>query len=139
MGKGFALRWSQNNDVIVGSRDAARASESAMEYTNLAKEAFGEIKDERLLCALEAGRDAGGQATESGEPLAERSAVLMVRGDDVVEDLDLRVDASDDAIGDLRRVHAAYVPYLPYYHLRARDPAHTPPQDVWARDNLGKN
>ena len=44
MGKGFALRWSQNFDVIIGSRDAARASESAVEYTNLAKEAFGEIK-----------------------------------------------------------------------------------------------
>ncbi|ABX12076.1 NADPH-dependent F420 reductase [Nitrosopumilus maritimus] len=44
MGKGFALRWSQNHDVIVGSRDATRASESAVEYTNLAKEAFGEIK-----------------------------------------------------------------------------------------------
>ena len=44
MGKGFALRWSQNHDVIVGSRDASRASDSAKEYTNLAKEAFGEIK-----------------------------------------------------------------------------------------------
>ncbi len=44
MGKGFALRWSQNHDVIVGSRDAARASESATEYYNMAKEAFGEIK-----------------------------------------------------------------------------------------------
>ena len=44
MGKGFALRWSQNHNVIVGSRDASRASESATEYTNLAKEAFGEIK-----------------------------------------------------------------------------------------------
>ena len=44
MGKGFALRWSQNFDVIIGSRDATRASESAIEYTNLAKEAFGEIK-----------------------------------------------------------------------------------------------
>ena len=44
MGKGFALRWSQNNDVIIGSRDAGRASESAVEYTTLAKEAFGEIK-----------------------------------------------------------------------------------------------
>jgi NADPH-dependent F420 reductase len=44
MGKGFALRWSQNHDVIVGSRDAARASESATEYSNMAKEAFGEIK-----------------------------------------------------------------------------------------------
>jgi len=44
MGKGFALRWSQNHDVIIGSRDASRASDSAVEYTNLAKEAFGEIK-----------------------------------------------------------------------------------------------
>ena len=44
MGKGFALRWSQNFDVIIGSRDATRASESAIEYSNLAKEAFGEIK-----------------------------------------------------------------------------------------------
>jgi Predicted dinucleotide-binding enzymes len=44
MGKGFALRWSQNHDVIIGSRDATRAAESAVEYTNLAKESFGEIK-----------------------------------------------------------------------------------------------
>ena len=44
MGKGFALRWSQNHDVIVGSRDATRASESASEYSKMAKEAFGEIK-----------------------------------------------------------------------------------------------
>ena len=43
MGKGFALRWSQNHNIIVGSRDAARASESAKEYTNLAKESFGQI------------------------------------------------------------------------------------------------
>ena len=43
MGKGFALRWSKNNEVIVGSRDASRASSSAEEYTNLAKESFGEI------------------------------------------------------------------------------------------------
>ena len=43
MGKGFALRWSRNNDVIIGSRDATRASSSAEEYTNLAKESFGEI------------------------------------------------------------------------------------------------
>lgn len=43
MGKGFALRWSQNHNVIVGSRDAKRASESANEYTNVAKESFGQI------------------------------------------------------------------------------------------------
>ena len=43
MGKGFALRWSKNHEVIIGSRDAERASSSAIEYTNLAKEAYGEI------------------------------------------------------------------------------------------------
>ena len=44
MGKGFALRWSVNHEVIIGSRDAGRASESAAEYTNIVKESFGEIK-----------------------------------------------------------------------------------------------
>tara|TARA_B110000003_G_scaffold93462_1_gene95586 strand:- start:184 stop:627 length:444 start_codon:yes stop_codon:yes gene_type:complete len=44
MGKGFALRWVVNHDVIIGSRDAARAAESATEYANIAKESFGEIK-----------------------------------------------------------------------------------------------
>ena len=43
MGKGFELRWSKNHEVIIGSRDAERASSSATEYTNLAKEAYGEI------------------------------------------------------------------------------------------------
>ncbi len=43
MGKGFALRWSQNHDIIVGSRDAQRAASSAEEYTNLATEAFGKL------------------------------------------------------------------------------------------------
>ena len=44
MGKGFALRWSVNHDVIIGSRDAVRAAESATEYTIIAKESFGDIK-----------------------------------------------------------------------------------------------
>ena len=43
MGKGFALRWSRNHEVIIGSRDAERAATSALEYTNLAKEAYGNI------------------------------------------------------------------------------------------------
>lgn len=43
MGKGFALRWSKKHNVIVGSRDSERAANSAQEYTNLAKEAFGKI------------------------------------------------------------------------------------------------
>ena len=43
MGKGFAIRWCINNDVLIGSRDASRAANSAQEYTNLAKEIHGQI------------------------------------------------------------------------------------------------
>ena len=102
-----------------------------------ARAAAGAPLGERLLQVLEAGRDAGGQQTETGEHLAERSAALMVKGEDIVEDLDLRVDVSACAIEDLRRAYEAYAPYLPYYALRARDPANTPAQDVWAREHLG--
>src|SRR5215831_7779161 len=41
MGEGFALRWCQTHDVIVGSRDANKASESAKNYTNIANATYG--------------------------------------------------------------------------------------------------
>ncbi|RNJ79466.1 MAG: NADPH-dependent F420 reductase [Nitrosopumilus sp. H8] len=44
MGKGFALRWCQNHDVVIGSRDSARAAEAAGAYEALAKEAFGGVR-----------------------------------------------------------------------------------------------
>ena len=44
MGKGFAIRWCVNHDILVGSRDASRAASSAEEYTKIAKEAYGQIK-----------------------------------------------------------------------------------------------
>lgn len=100
------------------------------------RDSAGESLDERLLIALEAGRVAGGQAAADGTPLPERSAALVVMGEDITRDINLRVDLHDDAITELRRVHAGYAPYVDYYALRANDPANTPPQDVWARDNL---
>jgi len=45
MGKGFALRWCINHDILIGSRDAARAASSAEEYTNIAKEIHGQINN----------------------------------------------------------------------------------------------
>ena len=91
---------------------------------------------ERLLLALQAGHDAGGQAAADGTALPERSAALVVRGQDITRDIDLRVDLHDSAVTELRRVHAGYAPYVEYYALRANDPENTPPQDVWARNNL---
>ena len=43
MGKGFALRWCVNHDILIGSRDATRAITAAEEYTKLAKETYGKI------------------------------------------------------------------------------------------------
>jgi hypothetical protein len=44
MGKGFALRWCANHDVLIGSRDAAKAAQSALEYSKNAVELYGSIK-----------------------------------------------------------------------------------------------
>jgi NADPH-dependent F420 reductase len=43
MGKGFALRWCINHDILIGSRDATRAISTAEEYTELANEVYGKI------------------------------------------------------------------------------------------------
>src|SRR5215203_3127296 len=43
MGEGFALRWCQKHDVIVGSRDAQKAREAAENYTRTAKQTYGNI------------------------------------------------------------------------------------------------
>ena len=43
MGKGFTVRWCINHDILIGSRDAKRAANSAKEYENLAKEVHGQI------------------------------------------------------------------------------------------------
>ena len=98
-------------------------------------DSVGQDLDQRLLGALEAGRDAGGQAGADGAHLPERSAALVIRGEDILRDIDLRVDLHGDAVTELRRVHDGYAPYVDYYVLRARDPANTPAQDAWARDN----
>ena len=44
MGKGFALRWCENHDVIIGSREAAKAEEAAREYSELAQKEYSFVK-----------------------------------------------------------------------------------------------
>ncbi len=93
--------------------------------------------DERLLATLEAGRDAGGQQTADGTHLTERSAAVITHGHRDFGHMDLRVDAHDTAVDELRRVHGVYKPFVPYYEMRHERPDETPPQDVWAEENLG--
>lgn len=77
--------------------------------------------EDRLLLALEAGRDAGGEKGRNG-PLRERSAAVVVCANDDYTEWDLRVDQHDGAIAELRRVHAEYQPHAAYYIERARNP-----------------
>ncbi|MEX1234901.1 MAG: DUF1028 domain-containing protein [Roseovarius sp.] len=58
----------------------------------------------RLIAALEAGRDAGGEVMG-----ALQSAAVQVTGEHGIDACDLRIDISDGtAIEDLRRLHTAY-------------------------------
>jgi uncharacterized Ntn-hydrolase superfamily protein len=88
---------------------------------------------ERLLRALEAGRDAGGQVGSKGH-LPERSAALLVHDRSPIAELDLRVDLHDEAVGELRRIYTEYEPYLAFHRLRHIDPGKAPPQEVFVAE-----
>lgn len=44
MGKGFAIRWSTNHNILIGSRDAARATQAASEYSSDVIKLHGSVK-----------------------------------------------------------------------------------------------
>jgi uncharacterized Ntn-hydrolase superfamily protein len=82
--------------------------------------------EDRLLSALEHGRDAGGLKGINGA-LNERSAALIVWGARDYSDIDLRVDLQDGAIAELRRIYIDYKPTGAYYDERARHPRNAIP------------
>lgn len=91
---------------------------------------------ERLMRALEAGRDAGGQVGGAGH-LPERSASLLVHEADEHPQVDLRVDSHPDAVHELRRMLDEFMPYVPFYRLRWREPAKATPQEQFVA-SLGR-
>ena len=82
--------------------------------------------DDRLLSALEAGRDAGGLKGNEG-PLPERSVAVVVWHTQDYSEFDLRVDFRDGAIAALRAMYADYKPTAEYYEERARHPRNALP------------
>ncbi len=95
----------------------------AKAYEDHASESF----ERRLLRAIEAGRDAGGQVGNDGH-LTERSAGLFVYGDYDHAELDLRVDLHDKAVDELRRAFEEYELYRGYYRERGKNPREAIPQ-----------
>ncbi len=79
---------------------------------------------ERLLRALEAGLEAGGEES----PV--RSAGLYVVDKHVWPIADLRVDWHDQPIAELRRVWEVYRPQMADYLMRALDPTQAPSYGV---------
>jgi uncharacterized Ntn-hydrolase superfamily protein len=98
--------------------------------------AAGEALAERLLAALEAGRDAGGQAMPDGRHLRERSAMVRVLADDLLPAFDLRIDLHAEAVAEARRLATTLAAIGPYNELRSTRPAETPAIPAWEAEHL---
>ncbi len=121
--------------VACGDKLAGPAVPEAILNSFLA-DPSAELED-RLLQALEAGRDAGGECGRAGH-VPERSAAVVVCGNSDYYDWDLRVDSRPGAIAALRHVHDDYKPHAAYYIERARNPHQAIPAMEFA-DMLQRN
>lgn len=95
-------------NVLAGPEVAIAISEEFLAGSKL------DLED-RLLRAIEAGRDAGGQAE------GQTSAGLLVYGRETYSRCDLRVDVSEEPVKELRRIYDWYKPVIPYYVGRAKN------------------
>jgi uncharacterized Ntn-hydrolase superfamily protein len=120
-------KWSgaftEPNLVALGNNLTSERTATAMRDT------FKALRDERLerrlMSALEAGRDAGGQ---NGGQL---SATIAIYGPKIYPYLDLRVDLHDEPIGELRRVLGTFTPFIPYYYERPAEPEKYGTKQQW--------
>jgi uncharacterized Ntn-hydrolase superfamily protein len=91
------------------------------------KQADAALED-RLLLALEGGRDAGGQAT-NGVKRPERSAWIRVVDRVDYPEIDVRVDLHDKTVAELRRVLEEFKRYRDYYGARCAHPRTAVPEE----------
>ncbi|MDQ6681187.1 MAG: DUF1028 domain-containing protein [Pseudomonadota bacterium] len=102
-------------NVLVGEK-VIRAMSKAFQST------AGQELEERLLHAVEAGRDAGGQ--EEGQT----SCALTVYERHTFPIVNLRVDVALEPIGEMRKILDWYKPLIPYYVSRTLDPTSVAPK-----------
>lgn len=110
--------------VALGNRLTSGRTASAMGEAY--EKADGEELAERLVRALEAGRDAGGQVA------GQHSAALLVANKKSYAWIDLRADEHNEPIGELRRLYGLYIPLIPYYDTRPSNPS-MPRDDDWRK------
>ena len=115
VGKGF---------VALGNR--LTSGKTANAIAGAYEKSDGEELAERLVRALEAGRDAGGQVA------GQHSAALLVVNKKSYGWVDLRADEHDEPIGELRRLYTLYIPLIPYYDTRPTNPS-MPRDDDWRK------
>jgi uncharacterized Ntn-hydrolase superfamily protein len=104
-----------NGFVALGNMLEGRHTVQAIHDSYLANAA--EAFEERLMRAIEAGRDVGGQYPEG-----QTSAALLVYKDQAVAHVDLRVDHNMEPIAELRRIFEWFKPLLPFYAERCNNP-----------------
>lgn len=114
--------YACSGNVLVGEQ-VVKAMAKAYEST------AGEALAERLVRAVEGGRDAGGQ------PEGQNSSALMVYGEHSFPLVDLRVDLHDAPEAELRRLWDWYAPMVPYYVERAYSP-NVPRWWQWRMDHV---
>lgn len=83
------------------------------------EESEPENLEERLMRAVEAGQEAGGEKQDS---TPQHSAALLVYGSLSYPRVDLRVDEHPKPLVELRRILEVYKPNIDYFSLRASDP-----------------
>ena len=105
-------------NVLVGDKVV-----KAMSDAYLASES--EELEERLMRAIEAGRDAGGQ--EEGQT----SAAIVVYGRHEFPLVNLRADVSAEPVGELRRNFDWFKPLIDYYEKRTLDPESVVPKKAY--------
>ena len=102
-------------NVLVGEK-VVQAMSRAFELS------ANEELEERLLRAVEAGRDAGGQ--EEGQT----SCALVAYAKHAFPIVNLRVDASLEPVGEMRKIFDWYKPLIAYYIERTLDPGSVQPK-----------
>ena len=84
--------------------------------------------EDRLLLAVEAGRDAGGQ------PEGQTSCALTVYERHAFPIVNLRVDVALEPVGEMRKIFDWFKPLIPYYISRTLDPTLVNPKKAFLEE-----